>query len=181
MPTPRERFQDLLKKLFQFDCADLDFGIYRIMNQKRAVIEQFIEKDLLGGVTAELASGALAQESTLAQQLDEAKAKILETFGPGALGPEGNLLKYPESKPGQLYLELRERATKAKSSPELEADIFNHLYAFFNRYYDDGDFMSLRRYSKRQKYAIPYNGEEVHLHWVKSDQCYIKTPPTWKR
>jgi hypothetical protein len=29
MPTPREKFQELLKKLFQFDCAELDFGIYR--------------------------------------------------------------------------------------------------------------------------------------------------------
>ena len=42
MRTPREKFQELLKKLFQFDCAELDFGIYRIMNQKRAVIERFI-------------------------------------------------------------------------------------------------------------------------------------------
>ena len=29
------KFQNLLRKLFQFDCADLDFGIYRIMNFKR--------------------------------------------------------------------------------------------------------------------------------------------------
>jgi adenine-specific DNA-methyltransferase len=28
MATPREKFQTLLRKLFQFDCADLDFGIY---------------------------------------------------------------------------------------------------------------------------------------------------------
>jgi len=25
MPTPREKFQALLKKLFQFDCAELEF------------------------------------------------------------------------------------------------------------------------------------------------------------
>src|SRR5205807_3521651 len=36
-------------------------------------------------------------------------------------------------------------------------------------------FMSLRRYSKREKYAIPYNGEEVHLHWANADQYYIKS------
>lgn len=35
--------------------------------------------------------------------------------------------------------------------------------------------MSLRRYSRRDKYAIPYNGEEVHLHWANADQYYIKT------
>ena len=33
----------------------------------------------------------------------------------------------------------------------------------------------MRRYSKRQQYAIPYNGEEVYLHWANSDQYYIKT------
>ncbi len=30
---PLEKFQDLLwRELFQFDCADWDFGIYRIIN-----------------------------------------------------------------------------------------------------------------------------------------------------
>lgn len=81
MATPREKFQGLLKETFQFDCADLDFGIYRIMNQKRAVIERFIEKDLLDGVAAELSTGALALESGLAQQFEEVKAKVLENFG----------------------------------------------------------------------------------------------------
>jgi len=37
-----QKFQSLLRELFQFDCADLDFGIYRIMNYKRQVIEKFI-------------------------------------------------------------------------------------------------------------------------------------------
>jgi adenine-specific DNA-methyltransferase len=51
MISPQEKFQALLRKLFQFDCAELDFGIYRMMNQKRAAIENFIEKDLLDAVT----------------------------------------------------------------------------------------------------------------------------------
>ena len=33
------KFQDLLRELFQFDCAELDFGIYRIMNHNRDVVE----------------------------------------------------------------------------------------------------------------------------------------------
>ena len=40
MATPRETSQELLRELFQFDSADLDFGIYRIMRHKRALIEQ---------------------------------------------------------------------------------------------------------------------------------------------
>jgi adenine-specific DNA-methyltransferase len=176
MGTPREKFQGLLKELFQFDCADLDFGIYRIMNQKRAVIERFIEKDLLDGVAMELSSGSLAQESALAQQLAEVAAQIKENIEEDAIDAEGNLdPKHHGTKRGKQYLELQARAGNAKSRPELEADIFNHLYAFFSRYYDEGDFMSLRRYSKRDKYAIPYNGEEVYLHWANADQYYIKT------
>lgn len=176
MANPREKFQALLRKLFQFDCADLDFGIYRIMNQKRDVIEKFIENDLLDGVAMELTTGALAQESGLAQQLAEVSAQIKENFGDEALDAEGNLAKEYQATPrGKQYLELRERASSARSSTELESEIFNHLYSFFSRYYDEGDFMSLRRYSKRDKYAIPYNGEEVHLHWANADQYYIKT------
>ena len=176
MPTPREKFQSLLKKLFQFDCAELDFGIYRIMNQKRAVIERFIETDLVKGIVKELASGALAQEAGLAQQLTEVTAKIREDIDDDAIAADGNLdPKHHNTKLGRQYLALRERAGKSKATSELEADIFNHLYAFFSRYYDEGDFMSLRRYSKRDKYAIPYNGEEVHLHWANADQYYIKT------
>ncbi len=39
---PLERFQGLLRELFQFDCQDLDFGIYRVLNYKRKQIEEFI-------------------------------------------------------------------------------------------------------------------------------------------
>lgn len=175
MATPREKFQALLKKLFQFDNADLDFGIYRIMNHKRAVIERFIDEDLIKGLDQELRRGAHAEQTDLARQLAEATAKIRENFGDDALDAEGNLLKGQDLQLGKDYIALRSRAGGAKSSPELEAEIFNHLYAFFSRYYDDGDFMSLRRYSRRDKYAIPYNGEEVHLHWANADQYYIKT------
>jgi len=176
MANPREKFQALLRKLFQFDCAELDFGIYRIMNQKRDVIEKFIEKDLLDGVAKALESGPLGKESGLAQELAALSVQIKETLSDEALDAEGNLAKeHHGTKLGKQYLELRERASSARSGTELESEIFNHLYAFFSRYYDEGDFMSLRRYSKRDKYAIPYNGEEVHLHWANADQYYIKT------
>ncbi len=42
-------------------CADLDFGIYRIMNHKRDVIERFISTKLPEAVEAELSSGTLAE------------------------------------------------------------------------------------------------------------------------
>ncbi len=47
-PTPLERFQQLLRDLFEFDAADLDFGIYRILNHKRSRISDFIDLDMGG-------------------------------------------------------------------------------------------------------------------------------------
>lgn len=38
MTAPVVKFQMLLRELFQFDRADLDFGIYRITNRRRGVI-----------------------------------------------------------------------------------------------------------------------------------------------
>ncbi len=71
-------------------------------------------------------------------------------------------------------------AAFASAGGEAEADVYDHLYHFFERYYDKGDFVSLR-YLKRETdhaaaaYAIPYGGEEVKLHWANADQYYIKT------
>lgn len=65
------KFQDLLRELFQFDCADLDFGIYRIMNHKRDAVEQFIRERLPAIVGEELARGPLAQQARAEGNLAE--------------------------------------------------------------------------------------------------------------
>ena len=45
--TSYDKFRKLLAELFMFDQADLDFGIYRIMNAKRDEITRFLDVDLL--------------------------------------------------------------------------------------------------------------------------------------
>ncbi|PKO86332.1 MAG: site-specific DNA-methyltransferase, partial [Betaproteobacteria bacterium HGW-Betaproteobacteria-12] len=179
-----KKFQGLLTELFQFNVADLDFGIYRIMNQKRGVIERFITEDLPKSISQELAQGALAGQTQAAKELEAAKKKVL-AISDDAVDAAGNLIKYPDTKPGKEYLAALEKAKSAKGHEALQAAIYNHLYAFFSRYYQDGDFISKRRYSKRERYAIPYNGEEVTLYWANHDQYYIKTGEyftdyTWK-
>jgi adenine-specific DNA-methyltransferase len=176
MESAREKFQKLLEELFQFDSSDLDFGIYRIMNYKRDVIKKFIRKDLPDSIESELDQGQLSDQSYIAKELDTVKEHILENFGRKAIDPDGNLAEaFHETPLGKAYLELQEKAAGIHAREGLEAIIFNHLYTFFSRYYQDGDFISKRRYSKRQKYAIPYNGEEVYLHWANHDQYYVKT------
>jgi adenine-specific DNA-methyltransferase len=170
------KFQDLLRELFQFDCADLDFGIYRIMNHKRDVIEKFITKSLPQAVTEELDRGALAEQSQAVRELGEVAAQIKGTLGPDALNAEGNLAEAYQGTPlGKKHLSLKAKAEGARSRGALANAVYNHLYAFFSRYYQDGDFISKRRYSKRERYAIPYNGEEVYLYWANHDQYYVKT------
>jgi len=172
----RQKLQSLLRELFQFDCADLDFGIYRIMNHKRAEIEDFIEKRLLDAVAQALEEGALASQAQARADLEEAAREVRASISEEAISPDGELAKeYRRTKAGQRYLELREQAATYQARPEQETLVFNHLYAFFSRYYQDGDFISKRRYSKRERYAIPYNGEEVYLHWANRDQYYVKT------
>ena len=170
-------FQKLLRELFQFDCADLDFGIYRIMNHKRDAIEQFIRERLPAIVGEELDRGPLAQQAQAESALATARQAVVATLGDSAINPNGELADAFRNVPvGQTYLEAQARAADgSRSRDAVEAAIYNHLYTFFGRYYEEGDFISKRRYSRNQRYAIPYNGEEVYLHWANSDQYYVKS------
>ena len=176
MTTAQDKFQNLLRELFQFDCADLDFGIYRIMNYKRDVVQKFISTDLPKAIADELDRGAMAEQSQAVRDLTVIAGQITDTLGNNALDPDGHLAEaYTGTPLGKKYLRLKEKALGGRGREALAASIFNHLNTFFSRYYQDGDFISKRRYSKRQRYAIPYNGEEVYFHWANHDQYYIKT------
>jgi hypothetical protein len=76
----------------------------------------------------------------------------------------------PETLP--RVKELRAKLAEAVDITALENEVYSHLYNFFRRYYQEGDFILLRRYEEGV-YAIPYEGEEVKLHWANHDQYYI--------
>ena len=180
MSEHQQRFQALLRELLQFDNADLDFGIYRIMNHKRDVIERYIAEDLPRTITDELRRGMLAEQEVIRRELDEAQKEVRKVLNPHAIDSDGNLQQaFHETAVGARYLSLQARqawhVARGADVEAFETTLYNHLYSFFSRYYDDGDFISKRRYSRRERYAIPYNGEEVHLHWANKDQYYIKT------
>ena len=152
-----------LRELFQLDRGDLDFGLYRIMALKSAEINAFLDNELLPQVTQVLGDIADSDTSLLQAEIDQASEAA------NRLGVN------PEDAP--KIKELKGRIKTAKSDQQTEADTYNHLYNFLSRYYDEGDFISLRRYKSEGKeaYSIPYNGEEVKLHWANADQYYIKT------
>ena len=161
-----ELLMGLLRELFQLDKGDLDFGLYRVMNMKAAEIEVFLTKDLLPQAKSGLSRLKAGQVELLASDLAR-EINALKRVG----------LDNDTIEKAPLIVELRAKHKSAVEDAATEGHVYNHLYQFFSRYYDGGDFMSLRRMKANGEtsYLIPYNGEEVKLHWANADQYYIKT------
>lgn len=178
---PVERFKTLLNVLFQFDAAELDFGIYRIMNYRRKEIESFIEKDLIQAAEKEFEMYKTQSEKELLEKIRDIEKRIRDGLGDEAIKNGQVIEKYSETKLAKEYTELKKQLGEAEVTESAQAQVFNDLYTFFSRYYEDGDFISKRRYStKGTRYAIPYNGEEVKLYWANFDQYYVKTGEVFK-
>lgn len=169
----RKKLQNLLRDLFQFDHADLNFGIYRIMNEKREEVERFIEEDLLDTVEEALSRFQVEDREELESRIDE----IREQLGPNVFDESGDIKEQFQEIPlAREYKDIQKKLNQLDVAEETEAQVFNDLWLFFSRYYNEGDFLTERRYSSREaKYAVPYNGEEVYLHWANRDQYYVKT------
>ncbi|MFG0242256.1 MAG: DNA methyltransferase [Phycisphaerales bacterium JB054] len=158
-----DKFNDLvrlLRELFQLDQPDLDFGLYRIMHAKSGEVTQFLEKDLLPQVKKAFEQYQPADKAAIKKKLDQAVAAA-ESLG---VDPDTN----------EKVLELRAALAEGADLEALENEVYDHLYSFFRRYYSEGDFLAKRVY-KPGVYAVPYEGEEVVLHWANKDQYYIKT------
>ena len=159
----RQRLKELLNELFRIESSDLDFGIYRIMNQKREEINDFIKNDLDKYIDEAL----INIEDNNKKKLEEKLEKIEEGL------KEFGVTDYTVSDD---FNRIKEELEKYNDeNPIDEIDVYEHIYNFFKRYYDNGDFISQMRYSKENKYVVPYNGEEVYLHWANKDQYYVKT------
>jgi adenine-specific DNA-methyltransferase len=172
-----QKFQDLLKKLFQFEVSDLDFGIYRVLNYKRERVEKFIQEDLKNKIEDAFAKHKDERLDDINRRFEEAKEKVAQTLGKEAFTPTGQLKEEFKKTPvGKEFLLVKAQRDEAKAIDEIKSQVFNDLYNFFSRYYEEGDFIPQYRYSiKGHKYAIPYNGEEVKLYWANSEQYYTKT------
>lgn len=170
MPTTeqlRKKLLNKLKELFQLDQPDLDFGFYRIMHAKAKQIEEFVDRDLLAIIASAFGQVDGARQAEAQAALDKAVLTATDFGAPDPYATE------PVKKAKTALDALKEAGSS-------ESDVYDHLYRFFERYYDDGDFISRRYYAretsdKAAPFAIPYNGEEVKLHWANADQYYIKT------
>lgn len=158
------KFEELVTKLreiFQIDRPELDFGIYRILNARAGEINDYLQNRLAEKVQAALSQGGAAQQEQVARELKDKEAQYQADGIDPATVP----------KVQELRQKLAQYSTGAS---EHENAVFSHLLTFFSRYYEQGDFISQRRY-KGDTYAIPYAGEEVMLHWANKDQYYTKS------
>lgn len=167
-----DRFTKLLKEIFELDKSDLDFGIYRVMNLRKAQIEQFLTERLPKMVQETLAPFAQGSKEEIRAKMKQIEESVAE------MGMTVDALPNTAQKK-QQYLQLQKQLAEGADLAALETDVYSALYSFFNRYYEDGDFISKRRY-KEGVYAIPYEGEEVKLYWANQDQYYIKTSENFK-
>ena len=72
--TKLEEFKSKLQEMFEIDKADLDFGIYRIMNQKRDAITKFmntLEEDVKGELSNLKKSGAEDLKKELEEKIKQ--------------------------------------------------------------------------------------------------------------
>ena len=159
-----DRLRTLLREMFQLDRGDLDFGLYRIMNMKASEITAFLDGDLLPQAQGVLKGISAEDRAKLDAELGDTLATLRK-------------LGVPNPEESDRVKDLRRQIADARADAEAEADVYGHLANFFARYYSEGDFMSQRRYSGATgpAYLVPYDGEEVKLHWANADQYYVKT------
>ena len=169
----QEKFINLLRDLFQLNHPDLDFGLYRIMHAKAAEVEKFLNDDLLAVISKTFAGDV---DEKIARAKDAYERELQNATEYGVADPVNS----PNAQQAlAAYNEVRNSAGE-------DAEIYDHLYRFFERYYDQGDFLSRRYYAretseKAAPYAVPYDGSEVYLHWANKDQYYIKTTESFNQ
>jgi adenine-specific DNA-methyltransferase len=137
------------------------------MHAKSKEVKEFISNDLLTIVADAFGDMDQARKCELKDKIEK---EIEAARGYGVTDPQNS----PKVKEAQAAYDA------VKDTASAEADVYDHLYRFFERYYDNGDFISRRYYTretsgKAAPFAVPYNGEEVKLHWANADQYYIKS------
>ncbi len=159
-----DKLKQKLAELFELDKADLDFGIYRILRQRHAEITDFLDRHLEKTVREALDSHATTQRAQLENDLRAAEAAAAAAGIP------------PEASPRVTQLRQQLKSTE-HALIETADEVYSHLLTFFSRYYQDGDFLGLQRSTVhgKEKYVIPYNGEELKMVWANMDQYYIKS------
>ncbi|MEM0272678.1 MAG: hypothetical protein QW514_09080, partial [Thermoprotei archaeon] len=104
------------------------------------------EKDLIEAVEVEFKEYAKAGMEELQRNVERLKAEINRDFGEGTIDAQSRVVKHGDATKITEYLRKVEELKSAEVSEAQTNDVLNHVYEFFSRYYDKGDFISKRRY-----------------------------------
>jgi adenine-specific DNA-methyltransferase len=177
----------LLRSLFQFELSDLDFGIYRLFRIKQDELKAFIDRQLPETVDRAFAGVAGSDIRTLTAEVSRLAELVRTQIDPDALLDNGGIKEeFRDTRAKaikELVLDYETRKAKldaVRVTEEQKLDVFNHLFNFFSRYYDAGDFIPKRFYGGRDRYAVPYSGAETYFHWANKDQHYVKTAEAFR-
>lgn len=166
------RFISLLKQIFELDKSDLDFGIYRVMNLRKAQIEEFLTERLpqmVQETLAPFAQGSKEEIRAKMKQIEDSVSEMGMTVDalPILLRRSSSICSSRSSLRKVLIWPHWRRTCTLRCIPS-STDTMRMAILFPKRRYKEG------------VYAIPYEGEEVKLYWANQDQYYIKTSENFK-
>ena len=161
--TSLDRLKAFLNELFQYETQDLDFGVYKIPGYKQREIKKFIDELLVDKIKEQLDTLTEKEVSEAKDQLGELEASstIQNWLKAKESGNTERVNIYEEDFSDEIrnYKQLKRKVENIRVSSDTENQLYSHLTRFFSRYYDKGDFISKRRFGKKEKYVVPYNGE----------------------
>ena len=196
-PHAETRFVELMTELFQLDEAEaLDFGIYRVIRRHNKEVREFLgeitnkggEKQLQGGTLSHLLESAFtATDHEVIEEAKERKAELESQLGINAKQSHDEreaILAGHNKVPAlkamvQEYRDTLDTLNAQQTGGTDRTEVLNHLYNFFARHYQDGDFIVERRFNKNGSRYIQSRGEDTEFHWATEDMYYIKSGDTF--
>lgn len=186
-------FVELMAELFQLDEAQaLDFGIYRVIHHRNKAVRAFLgevqtkgdDKALVGGELQKILDTAFAsKDEERSAELDARLSELEANFGLSAhLTTDQRDQKLTElhAIPAMRssvdeYRTLREQRDAARHGDDDRLEVLNRLHQFFDRHYQDGDFIVQRRYGREGQRYIRSTGQDTEFRWATEDMYYIKS------
>ena len=181
------RFVELMAELFQLDEAQaLDFGIYRIIRHRNQRVRDFLgeietrgeDKKLVGGELQRILDAAFSSGDAEAEVKIDARLRELEND----LGLNRHMtatqreealtdaFKRPKLRPDvEEYRNLTRQREDTRHGDDDRLEVLNRLHQFFDRHYQDGDFIVQRRYGRNGARYIRSTGEDTEFRWATED------------
>src|SRR5690606_13717703 len=73
------------------------------------------------------------------------------------------------------YRALQQQREGARHGDDDRLEVINRLHQFFDRHYQDGDFIVQRPYGREGQRYIRSTGQDTEFRWATEDMYYIKS------